>query len=540
MSGAPAPGEDPVRLEVFKHLFQAVAEEMGETLRRTGRSPNIKERRDYSCAVFDGEGRTIAQAEHMPVHLGSMPASVAHAVTDFSLEPGDMVMLNDPYRGGTHLPDITIVQGVFAADSDPHPAFYVANRAHHADIGGISPGSLPVASELYQEGIVIPPLRFVRRGQLNEEVLALLLRNVRTPLERRGDLMAQLAANAVGERRLKAYMRDHGLATVRRFGTALQDYAERMTRALIASMPDGTYRFEDVLDDDGQGTEDIAIRVAIEIRGDRATVDFAGSAPQVRGSVNAVASITRSASFYAFRCAIAEDVPSNEGGFRPLDIRVPAASVVDARPPHAVSAGNVETSQRIVDVVFGALAQALPGRIPAAGQGTMNNVTFGGTDERDPAAPRPFAYYETIGGGSGAGPGWAGASAVHVHMSNTMNTPVEAFEREFPIRIVRYGVRRGSGGEGRWRGGDGIVRAYRFLAAADVTVVSERRRHAPYGLAGGAPARTGANRLCRQDGTVEGIGGKWHGHLAPGDVLEIASPGGGGWGAPVVEVSPGT
>ena len=524
--------DDPVRLEVFKHLFQAVAEEMGETLRRTGRSPNIKERRDYSCAVFDAEGKTIAQAEHMPVHLGSMPASVHHAVHDFRLEPGDMVMLNDPYRGGTHLPDITIVQGVFADGEDGRPAFYVANRAHHADIGGMSPGSLPVAGELFQEGIIIPPIRFVRRGVLNQEVMDLLLRNVRTPLERQGDLTAQLAANAVGERRIQAYIRDHGLQTVRRFGAALQDYAERMTRALIAAMPDGVYRFEDRMDDDGKGTEDIAIRVAVEIRGDRAVVDFTGSAPQVPGSVNAVGSITKSATFYAFRTAIGEDVPSNEGGFRPLDIRMERGSVVDAEPQHAVSAGNVETSQRIVDVVLGALAQALPDRIPAAGQGTMNNLTFGGRDDRDPDHPRPFAYYETIGGGSGAGPGWSGTSAVHVHMSNTMNTPVEAFEREFPIRIKRYAVRRHSGGAGRHRGGDGIVRAYEFLATADVTLVSERRRHSPYGLEGGGPGRAGENRVTRADGRTEQIPGKWHGEVEPGDVLEIASPGGGGWGNP--------
>jgi len=521
---------DPVRLEVWRHLFQAASEEMGETLRRTGRSPNIKERRDYSCAVFDAAGKTIAQAEHMPVHLGSMPASVAQAIADFTLEPGDVVMLNDPYKGGTHLPDVTVVQGVFP-DGSARPAFFVANRAHHADIGGMAPGSLPVARELYQEGVIIPPLRLLRRGVVNEEVMALILRNVRTPEERRGDFAAQFAANAVGERRLLAYVREHGLDTTSRYAAHLQDYAERMTRALIREMPDGLYTFEDCLDDDGQGTEDIAIRVAIEIRGDEAVVDFAGSAPAAAGSVNAVRSITTSAVFYAFRAAIGEDVPSNEGGFRPLTVHTPAGSIVDARPPHAVSAGNVEASQRIVDVVMGALAQAVPDRIWAAGQGTMNNVTFGGVDPRT-EPPRAFAYYETIGGGAGAGPEGDGTNAVHTHMSNTMNTPVEAFERAFPIRIERYAVRRGSGGPGRYRGGDGIVRVYRFLAPADLTVVSERRRRGPYGLAGGLPGAPGANRLLRAGEPPQPIPGKWHGRLGAGDALEIASPGGGGWGAP--------
>jgi N-methylhydantoinase B len=525
-----AAAADPVRLEIWRHLFQAAAEEMGETLRRTGLSPNIKERRDYSCAVFDSAGKTIAQAEHMPVHLGSMPASVAQAIADCErLEPGDAVILNDPYRGGTHLPDVTIVQGVFAAGRE-QPVFYVANRAHHADIGGISPGSLPIARELYQEGVIIPPLKVMRRGVLNRELIELFVRNVRTPEERRGDLAAQFAANAVGERRLLAYVAEHGLEAAQGYGAHLQDYAERMTRALIRGMPDGAYTFADRMDDDGQGTESIGLRVRVEIRGDEAVVDFAGSAPACAGSVNAVRSITQSATFYAFRTAIGEDVPSNEGGFRPLTIRMPEDSIVDARPPHAVSAGNVETSQRIVDVVLGALAQALPDRIPAAGQGTMNNLTFGGTDRREQARPRPFAYYETIGGGAGAGPGWRGTNAVHVHMSNTMNTPVEAFEREFPIRIRRYAVRRGSGGAGRYAGGDGIVRAYEFLAPAAVTIVSERRRTAPYGLAGGGPGTPGRNRLRRAGGGEEEIPGKWQGRVEAGDVVEIATPGGGGWG----------
>jgi N-methylhydantoinase B len=522
---------DPVRLEIYKHLFQAVAEEMGETLRRTGHSPNIKERRDYSCAVFDHGGRTIAQAEHMPVHLGSMPASVAEAVAAFDLRPGDAVLLNDPYRGGTHLPDLTLVQGVFLPGEE-RPVFYVANRAHHADVGGMSPGSMPLATELYQEGLVIPPVRIVRQGVLDEELLDLILRNVRTPEERRGDLAAQIAANAVGVRRLEAYLASLGRAEVVFYGQALMDYAERVTRALIAAIPDGTYRFRDLLDDDGQGTTDIAIEVALTVRGDTAEIDFAGSHAQVAGGVNAVAAITRSAVFYAFRAAVGEDIPSNEGGFRPLRIRIPAGSVVDARPPAAVAAGNVETSQRIVDAVLGALAQALPDRIPAAGQGTMNNLTFGGRDDRPGRGGRPFAYYETIGGGAGAGPGWAGTNAVHVHMSNTLNTPVEALERELPVRVRRYAVRRGSGGRGRYPGGDGIVRAYEFLVPVEVTLVSERRRHRPYGLAGGEPGQAGEAWLRLPDGQERPIPGKWEGRVPAGAVLEIRTPGGGGWGSP--------
>ncbi|MDI3270245.1 MAG: hydantoinase B/oxoprolinase family protein, partial [Bacillota bacterium] len=373
--------EDPVTLEIFKHLYQAVAEEMGETLRRTGFSPNIKERRDYSCAVFDGDRKTIAQAEHMPVHLGSMPRSVEAAVKAFTFAPGDGVVLNDPYRGGTHLPDITLVQGVFCP-GEGKPLFYVANRAHHADVGGMSPGSLPLASELYQEGIIIPPVRLMKEGELQEDVLALLLRNVRTPDERRGDLLAQLAANAVGARRLLKYVEDEGREKVLFYGKALQDYAERMTRALISELPDGHYHFEDYLDGDGRGREDVALRLTLTIQGDEAILDFRESDPQVEGSINAVRAITESASFYAFRAAIPEAIPSNEGGFRPLTILTRPGTILDALPPAAVSAGNVETSQRTVDVVLGALSQALPQRIPAAGQGTMNNITFGGKDRQ--------------------------------------------------------------------------------------------------------------------------------------------------------------
>ncbi|WP_082343984.1 hydantoinase B/oxoprolinase family protein [Sulfobacillus thermosulfidooxidans] len=519
-----------VKLEVFKHLFQAVAEEMGETLKRTSHSPNIKERRDYSCAVFDTDGKIIAQAEHMPVHLGSMPASVAAALEQFVLKPGDTVILNDPYHGGTHLPDVTLVEGVFV-EGDDHPVFYVANRAHHADVGGISPGSLPLATEMYQEGLIIPPILLRRQGKMNEDVLKLILRNVRTPDERLGDLSAQLAANQVGARRLLSYIQDHGLNAVQAYAKGLQDYAERVTRSLIQDIPDGYYRFEDFLDDDGQGHHHIAIRVGITIQGDHAMIDFSDSDGQVAGSVNAVRAITVSATFYAFRAVVYEDIPSNEGGFRPLTIVTRPGTVVDATVPAAVAGGNVETSQRIVDVVLGALAQALPEKIPAAGQGTMNNITLGGFDTRKGDRARAFAYYETIGGGAGAGPGWDGAHGVHVHMSNTMNTPIEVLERELPLRIESYRLRRDSGGQGRFRGGDGIVRIYEALTPITVTLLSERREFAPYGLGGGEPGKRGKAKLIPM-GSHEPISlpGKWQGTMQTGDRLEIFTPGGGGWG----------
>lgn len=525
----------PARLEVFKQLFQAVAEEMGEVLMRTGYSPNIKERRDYSCAVFDQHGETIAQAEHLPVHLGSMPQSVKAALAAHTLAPGDIVMLNDPYQGGTHLPDITLVAPVYVDGNDmqdgergdrARPAFYVANRAHHADVGGIAPGSLSLARELYQEGIILPPVKIARQGVIDDDLLNVFLRNVRTPEERRGDLLAQVAANRIGAQRLQEYVARYGWADVARYGRALQDYAERVVRALLAEIPDGEVHSLDYLDDDGLGGEDFAIALAMRIAGDSVTFDFTGSAPQMQGSLNAVAAITLSAVAYALRLAIREDVPTNAGTFRPITLIAPEGSIVQARPPAAVAGGNVETSQRIVDVALAALAQVLPDRIPAASQGTMNNITFG------PANGGGYAYYETIGGGAGGGPGWHGTSGVQVHMTNTLNTPVEALERSAPVRIERYALRRGSGGAGRYAGGEGIIRTYHFLDAVEVSVLSERRRHAPYGLCGGQPGQPGVNTLCTPDGHEEVLPAKFRRILAAGSRLTITTPGGGGWGTP--------
>lgn len=522
---------DPVRLEVFKQLYQAIAEEMGEVLMRTGFSPNIKERRDFSCAVFDAEGETIAQAEHLPVHLGSMPMSVKSAIAAHSFSPGDMVLLNDPYSGGTHLPDLTLVMPVFAGDIE-RPAFFVANRAHHADVGGIAPGSLTLSQELYQEGIILPPVKLCRGGEIEDDILSIFVHNVRTPTERRGDLLAQIAANRVGEQRIREYIARYGLDEVSLYGRALQDYAERVTRALLAELPDAEVRSRDYLDDDGMGTADVAIVLSLRIEGDAATFDFTGSAPQLRGSLNAVEAITLSAVTYALRLAVQEDIPTNAGSLRPIRLIAPAGTVVNALPPAAVAGGNVETSQRIVDVVLAALAQVLPDRIPAASQGTMNNVTFG------PTHGGAYTYYETIGGGAGAGPGWDGASAVQVHMTNTLNTPIEALERSAPVRIERYAIRRGTGGAGRFRGGDGIIRLYAFLDDVEVSVLSERRTHHPYGLAGGEPGASGHNVVIDVDGTERQFPGKFRVTLASGARLRIETPGGGGWGDPQSSAEP--
>src|SRR5439155_2148932 len=470
---------NPVQLETFKSLFHAIAEEMGATLKRTAFSPNIKERRDYSCAIFDSRADMVAQGDHMPVHLGSMPLSVKAAIENREIGPGDIVILNDPYKGGTHLPDITLVSGVF---SRKKLIFYVACRAHHSDVGGMTPGSMPLAEEIYQEGLRIPPIKLMSRGKINRDIWDLVLANVRTPAEREGDLAAMLGANRTGERRLIEVVRKYGWSEVRRYITEILNYSERMTRHAISQIPDGIYEAEDVLDNDGITGKPVAIRVRIHIRGDRATVDFSGSDPQVQGSVNAVYAITASVVFYVFRTLVPFAIPSNAGGMRPLKIVAPEGTVVNARPPAAVCGGNVETSQRIVDVLYKCLAVAMPDRIPAASQGTMNNFTFGAID---PRTGRPLAYYETVAGGMGARPTMHGISGIHTHMTNSMNTPVEALEHAYPIRVIRYSLRPRSGGIGKWRGGDGVIREIRFLTRAQITVLSDRRNFPPYGLHGG-------------------------------------------------------
>jgi N-methylhydantoinase B/oxoprolinase/acetone carboxylase alpha subunit len=521
----------PIEFEVFKNLFLSIAEEMGVTLCRTGFSPNIKERLDYSCAVYDAAGETIAQGDHMPVHLGAMPLSVRAAIDAVPMEPGDMVALNDPYHGGTHLPDITLVAPVFlgrAAGWRERPAFYVANRAHHSDVGGMSPGSMPVAREIYQEGLIIPPVRLIRRGQILKEVLALLLANVRTPDEREGDLTAQIAANRVAEARLQELVARYGRKTVGAYAAALQDYTERVVRAKLKTIPEGDFTFEDRLDDDGFVERPVKIRARVRIQRGRAEIDFTGSAPQVEGSVNANYAITLSACLYCVRCLITEDVLYNAGVARPVRVVAPPGSIVNATRPSAVAGGNVETSQRITDVVFGAFSRALPKRLQAASQGTMNNVTLGGQDPRTGAR---FAYYETLGGGMGGRRGLPGLSGVHTHMSNTRNTPVEAIENYLPVRIRRYGLRSGSGGAGAFPGGEGLIREYEMLAPTSVTILSDRRRYPPYGLLGGRAGARGRNTLVRR-GREQKLPGKLQLELQPGDRLRIKTPGGGGYGRP--------
>jgi N-methylhydantoinase B len=521
------PRFDPIRLEIMKNLFHSVAEEMGAALRRSAFSANIKERRDYSCAVFDARGQALAMGDHMPVHLGSMPMSVAAALRAFPLAPGDIAVLNDPYAGGTHLPDITLVMPVYVKGSRV-PSFYVASRAHHADVGGAQAGSMALTREIYAEGMRIPPVKLCRGGKIERDFLALLLANVRTPAEREGDLTAQIASCRTGARRLEEIVARYGLREVSAYAGHLLDYSERMMRAALRKIPAGVYRAKDFLDDDGISPGAVRLAVTIEIVGGRARVDFSGSAPQCEGSVNAVEAITVSAVFYVFRCLLDEQVPATAGLLRPIGVLAPEGTVVNARPPAAVAGGNVETSQRIVDVLLRALARAVPDRVPAASQGTMNNFSFGGADPRGGGA---FAYYETTAGGMGARPGSAGLSGIHTHMTNSLNTPIEVFEHACPVRVLRYGLRRDSGGRGRWRGGDGIVREIEFLTDVTASILSDRRRIRPYGLAGGAPGSAGRNTLLR-GGRRESLPSKVSLRLRAGDVLRIETPGGGGWGKP--------
>jgi N-methylhydantoinase B len=548
---------DPVELEVFKNLYHSIAEEMGATLRRTSFSPNIKERRDYSCAVFDSAGQVIAMGDHMPVHLGSMPMSVAAAVEECELESGDVVMLNDPFRGGTHLPDITLVMPVYIGGRQARrvkgrrfraaPDFYVASRAHHADVGGMYPGSMGPCREIYQEGLRIPPVKIMRDGRIVADVLALLLNNVRTPEEREGDLGAQIAACQTGAQRLREICERYGIGRARRAATDLLAYSEEMMRAFLQTIPSGVYRAEDFLDDDG--VEDKPVRIAVSIQITRkkgkdpvpVIIDFTGSDPQVQGAVNAVEAITYSACFYVFRCLLRDDVPATSGLMRPIRVIAPPGTVVNARPPAAVAGGNVETSQRIVDVLLKALAQAIPDRIPAASSGTMNNLTIGGIDRRieeraddrrtgDPQPGEPFAYYETIAGGAGAGPTKDGVAGVHTHMTNSLNTPAEGLEYAYPLRLRQYSFRAGSGGVGLHAGGDGIVREIEVLADAQVTLLADRRSRGPYGLAGGSDGARGRTVIIRRDGSMEEIPGKTSVRLRAGERVRVESPGGGGWG----------
>lgn len=516
---------DRLRLEVFGHLFAAVAEEMGAALCRSAFSVNIKERRDFSCALFDGRGRMISQAAHIPIHLGSVPLCVAAVLAECELAPGDAIALNDPFRGGTHLPDLTLVSPVFASGAT-RPDFLVANRAHHADVGGAAPGSMAPAADVHGEGLRVPPVRLVRGGVVQRDVLALLLSNMRVERERRGDLMAQWAANRLGTERLDELAREHGVRTLEANARELSAWTRARVAEEIARFPTRAVRFEDVLELPRPPGAIARLRVAVRRRGRRLEVDLRGCDDQVEGGLSTTRAVALSAVFYVLRLLLPPGTPTNDGVLSDVDVLTRSGSLVDARYPAAVAAGNVETSQRLVDVLLGAFARAWPERMPAASSGTMSNLTLG-----DRGAARSFGVYETIAGGAGASGAGAGAHALHTHMTNTRNTPIEAFELDLPVRVRRYAVRRGSGGKGARPGGDGIERELLFLAPARATFVATRRDVSPWGLAGGASGERGRARVRRAgqrgwrpmdpEGAVD---------LERGDRIEIATPGGGGHG----------
>ena len=519
---------DPVTFEVLRNAFVSVAEEMGASLVLTAFSPNIKERRDCSAAVFDFKGRMISQAEHIPVHLGAMPESVKAALNQIPPEhwkEGDVVILNDPFEGGTHLPDITLISPVFASEE---LVGFVANRAHHADVGGKTPGSMPGDStEIYQEGIRIPPLKLIEKGTLNQEVWRLLLANVRTPLERQGDLRAQLAANATGLRRFQSILQKYHFQGVTAFFEDLLSYSKRRMLQELAKMPNGIYMFTDFLDNDGITEEAVELKVKTIIKKRQIIFDFTGTSSQREGNVNATLAVTLSTSYYVLRCITDPTIPPNAGCYEPLTVIAPPGSLLNPAPPAAVAAGNVETAQRIADCLFGALAQALPNRIPAASQGTMNNLTIGGLV---PGTTRTFTFYETIGGGLGARPTKDGINGIHSHMTNTLNTPIEALETSYPLRVRCYHLIPKSEGRGKFRGGMGIRRDIEILVdKAVVSIQSERRRYAPWGLQGGNHGRMGLNR-CLRAGKWENLPGKITFTASIGDVVSIQTPGGGGFG----------
>ncbi|HEX5849992.1 MAG TPA: hydantoinase B/oxoprolinase family protein [Rubrobacter sp.] len=504
---------DPVTLSVLASALAGIAEEMGAVLIRGSYSSNIKERRDCSTALFDARGLMVAQAEHMPVHLGAMPEAVA-AIMGRDPEPGDVFAINDPYSGGTHLPDITLVSPVSV---EGEIVGYAVTRAHHSDVGGMRPGSMPSDSrEIYQEGIVIPPVRLVQGGEYVKDVLDLLLANVRTPDIRRGDLRAQIAANNIAEERVRELMDRRGKETVITAFGEVVTYAEKRTREAIRDLPDGEHSAEDFMEGDGVTDEDIPIRATVTVDGDSMTIDLTGTADAVAGNINCPLPVTRSACFFALRVLLPKDIPANAGTYVPLEIETRKGSLVDATYPSAVVAGNVETSNRIADTVLEALSSFAPERIPAQGQGTMNNVIIG-----DPG----WTYYETIGGGQGAGAGGHGPSGVHIGMSNTLNTPIEALELEYPMRIERYELRYDSGGAGDNRGGDGIVRSVRVLKPASLSLLTDRRRHPPQGMEGGEPGAVGRNLLGDEE-----LPPKVSRELEEGDVISVETPGGGGYG----------
>jgi N-methylhydantoinase B len=513
---------DPILLQLTRSLLEAAAEDMGTTLQRVAFSANIKERRDFSCAIFDARGRLLAQAAHIPVHLGAMAASVLAILADLPmLSDGDVAVVNDPYAGGSHLPDITLVSPIYF---ESQLIGYSACRAHHADVGGITPGSMALATHIDDEGHRMPPGILYSIDGPNATVMNPFLKAARNPSERLGDLDAQLAANTIGVRAVQRLAGQFGAEHLALYSQALLDYSAAFMSRAIATIPPGVYRFEDVMDGDGFDATDIPIRVTLTIKTDRVIVDLSGTADAVSGPINCPRAVACSAAYYCFSCLMDIAAPINEGCFSVIDVITRPGSLVDAQYPSAVVAGNTETSQRIVDCVFGALAQALPNRIPAASSGSMSAFSLG-------ARGTPmWTYIETICGGAGAGPHRAGAHAIHTHMTNTLNTPAEALEMQYPLRVRRFERARNSGGQGKHNGGDGVIREIELIGEVEGTILSERRTHQPWGLAGGAAGAAGANTLIHPDGTEVPLGGKAHFIAGPGARIRIITAGGGGWG----------
>jgi N-methylhydantoinase B len=509
-----------IEIEVFNKLFSSIAEEMGIVLRRSAFSANIKERCDFSCAIFDHQGELVAQAAHIPVHLGAMPETLNAVLKQFTLQPGDIIISNDPFQGGSHLPDITLIAGLH--DESGKILFYVVNRAHHADVGGKTPGSMGFSRSLADEGILISPTLLYKKGELNKYFFKQFLGAVRNPAERQGDIKAQRASLRRGITRLNELLARYGSRHIFTIVEQLKDYGEKVMGNTISQLPDNIYSFTDYLDNDGLSRKPLPIALELIISGDKAQADFSQSALQIDTPLNTVRAVTISAVMYAFQCLVGEGYPINHGSYRPITVKTRPGTILDSKYPVPVAAGNVETSQRIVDTLFGALAQAVPNQIPAASCGSMNNIAIGSADGQ-------FTYYETIAGGMGGRPGKAGLSGIHTHMTNTMNTPVEALEHSYPLQIEKYGLWQNSGGKGRFSGGNGIIRVYRFLETSQVSLLMERRKLVPYGLAGGEPGKKGESRLVRGKKRRK-TAGKTNFQAEAGDRLIIKTPGGGGWG----------
>ncbi len=518
-----------IELSVFVSRIESICEEMGAVLRRSAFSPNIKDRLDYSCAVFDGAGELCAQAAHIPVHLGSMAYAMAAIVKIQTWTRGDMLVLNNPYLGGTHLPDITMIAPVFTpqeaispqeAETIVQPIAFVVNRAHHADIGADTPGSMPLSNSLHEEGLIISPTYIMHNAQVDEQVLQQITANMSRPDSARGDFLAQISANQAGVARLNELIEQ---LDAERFSSALvhlNNYGERVARASLAKIPQGVYQFHDFMDDDGAGQENIKIALTISVEEQHIRLDFTGTAAQVKGNINCPLSVAAAAVYYVFRCLMPAQTPACAGTFRMIQIVAPEGCLLNAQYPAAVAAGNVETSTRVVDVVLGALAPAIGDKIPAASYGSMNNVAMGSRENND-----HWDYYETIGGGLGASQAFPGIDGVQAHMTNTLNTPIESLEYHFPLRITRYCLREASGGVGKHGGGQGLIREVEFLQPTQITLLTERRSHSPWGLAGGGDGQMGENRL---DGEL--LPGKAFFIAQTGQKLSIKTPGGGGWG----------